>query len=204
MSLLSTFRSASNALLVWCILCVGCGDPVVVGNNPNRNTNSGPIAPTGEPDIIKPEALPELFKDEDFVDADMINRDPFRNYAHAFRRKITEPPQREVLMPTLTVDEMKLIAIVSAGARSRAMFQDPTGVGHVVKRGDYVGREEVVQTGGVDGLPVRLNWRVSRIQAGERAKNSVQRGEVILERQDPTAPDAAPVTRKITLEEPGE
>jgi type IV pilus assembly protein PilP len=89
---------------------------------------------------------------------------------------------------------MRLVAIISGVAQPRAMLLDPTGVGHVVKRGDYLGRPEVLQTGGAESMPVTLNWRVARIRAGE----------LVLTREDPTAPDRPPLTRSLPLYEEGE
>ncbi|MEM9075306.1 MAG: hypothetical protein AAGE52_42810, partial [Myxococcota bacterium] len=82
----------------------------------------------------------------------------------------------------------------SGVAQPRAMLQDPAGVGHVVKIGQYVGRAEIIQTGGADSMPVTLNWRVARIRTGE----------VVLTRDDPTGPDRPPLTRVIPLYEEGE
>jgi type IV pilus assembly protein PilP len=58
-----------------------------------------------------------------------------------------------------------------------------------VRRGEYIGRSEVVQAGGTEELPVTLNWRVDRIRPGE----------VVLTRDDPTAPNRPPLTRVLLL-----
>ena len=102
--------------------------------------------------------------------------------------------QRRVLMPNTAVDQMRLIAIISGLPQPRAMLTDPAGVGHVVKRGDYIGRAEVIQAGGAEGMPVTLNWRVDRIRSDE----------VVLTREDPTAPNKPPLTRVLPLYEEGE
>ena len=70
------------------------------------------------------------------------------------------------------------------------MLVDPSGVGHVVERGDFVGRAEVVQAAGADSTPLTLNWRVDRIRPAE----------VVLTREDNT-PGAQVVTRVIPLHE---
>ena len=88
---------------------------------------------------------------------------------------------------------MKLIAIVTGIATPRAMLTDTSSVGHVVRRGDYIGRPEVVQAGGGEGMAVTLNWRVDRIRAGS----------VVLTREDPSSPDKPPLTRVIPLHEGG-
>ncbi|MFZ1866729.1 MAG: pilus assembly protein PilP [Polyangiales bacterium] len=140
------------------------------------------------------ELAPIVYTDEDFVELDIQNRDPFRSYATAFKAQAAAPAQRRVLMPSTSLDEMKLIAIVTGIATPRAMLTDTAQVGHVVRRGDYIGRPEVVQTGGSEGMPVTLNWRVDRIRPGS----------VVLTREDPTSPDKPPLTRVMPLHEGGE
>ncbi|MBW2509313.1 MAG: hypothetical protein JRE81_11825 [Deltaproteobacteria bacterium] len=137
---------------------------------------------------------PIVYTDDDFVELDIQNRDPFRAYARAFKAQAAAPAQRRVLLPTTSLDEMKLIAIVTGIATPRAMLTDTAQVGHVVRRGDYIGRPEVVQSGGSEGMPVTLNWRVDRIRAGS----------VVLTREDPTSPDKPPLTRVMPLHEGGE
>jgi type IV pilus assembly protein PilP len=130
------------------------------------------------------------YRDEDFVEAD-TNRDPFRNFASLFVARPTraESVQREVIMARTSIDEMRLIAIISGVANPSAMFVDRDGTGYTVHRGDYIGRAEVVQTGGEDAVPVALNWRVGRIRPDE----------VVLTREDPTAPNRPPLTRVVPL-----
>lgn len=140
------------------------------------------------------ELEPVVYTDEDFAELDTQNRDPFRSYAKAFKAQAAAPAQRRVLLPSTSLDEMKLIAIVTGIATPRAMLTDTAQVGHVIRRGDYIGRPEVVKTGGAEGMPVTLNWRVDRIRPGS----------VVLTREDPTAPDKPPLTRVMPLHEGGE
>jgi type IV pilus assembly protein PilP len=128
------------------------------------------------------------YHDDDFIESN-VNRDPFRSYARLFKVRPPEVPQRTVLMPTTSVDDVRLIAIVSGVPDPRAMFVDASGVGYVVSRGDYVCRGETVQTGGEQGMSVMLHWRVDRIREGE----------VVLTREDPTAPNRPPLSRVIPL-----
>ncbi|MCB9617248.1 MAG: pilus assembly protein PilP [Sandaracinus sp.] len=184
------------------LAALGCDDPVVVSNNaptmptpaPTPNGPAPAAAPVemASPDAGVAEAI--QYGDDVFVEADVQNRDPFRSFAKAFRTRAVVVPQRTVLMPTTAIEEMRLVAIISGVAQPRAMLLDPTGVGHVVKRGDYIGRPEVLQTGGAESMPVTLNWRVARIRSGE----------VVLTREDPTAPDRPPLTRSLPLYEEGE
>ena len=172
------------------LAALGCDEPARVGPPPAPTgpVAPGPAQPAGEPDAGTEGAMLN-YQDEAFVESE-ANRDPFRSYATMFERRAVEAPQRTVKMPTTSIDQMRLIAIVSGVARPRAMLTDPLGVGHVVERGDFIGRAEVVQAGtGAEGMPVTLNWRVDRIRPNE----------VVLSREDPTAPDRTPLTRVIPL-----
>ena len=178
--------------LVVIVAALGCDEPARVGPPP---TPTGPVAPAPAQPAAAADAGAEglvlNYQDEAFVESD-ANRDPFRSYATMFERRAVEAPQRTVKMPTTGIEQMRLIAIVSGVARPRAMLVDPVGVGHVVERGDFIGRAEVVQAGtGAEGMPVTLNWRVDRIRPNE----------VVLSREDPTAPDRTPLTRVIPLHE---
>ncbi len=153
-------------------------------------------ASEGDEDVaaVEVDSGPVVYTDDDFSELDIQNRDPFRSYAKAFQAQSASPAQRRVLLPSTSLDEMNLIAIVTGIATPRAMLTDTAKVGHVIRRGDYIGRPEVVQTGGSEGMPVTLNWRVDRIRPGS----------VVLTREDPTAPDKPPLTRVMPLHEGGE
>lgn len=127
--------------------------------------------------------------DEDFVESE-LNRDPFRSFVTLFEVKTPDAPQRSVIMPNTAIEEMRLIAIITRVPRPKAMLVDPLGVGHVVERGDYVGRPDVVRAGGLDEVAVTLNWRVERIRSNE----------LVLMRESP-AKDEPPTRRVIPLRE---
>jgi type IV pilus assembly protein PilP len=127
-----------------------------------------------------------VFKDDDFVDS-LRNRDPFRSYSTVFRAKGPEDSQRPVIMPTTAIEDMRLIAIVTGLSRPKAMLVDPANVGHVVERGDYVGRPKVIQASG--SVSMTLNWRVDRIRENE----------VVLTQADPADPTRASLTKIIPL-----
>ncbi len=65
----------------------------------------------------------------------------------------------------------------------------PGGKGWVIKRGDWVGRPEVVHTGGANGADYQLNWRVEKVRDGD----------VVFTREDPAQPGIPPASRVITL-----
>jgi type IV pilus assembly protein PilP len=176
------------------LLALACDAP-----DPNavltQNTKSGTGAsqPRVTPPIAAAPTPPSdtatrAYRDSDFVESEQ-NRDPFRSYADELRIKAPVVAQRLVLMPDTSVDEMKLIAIISGIEQPRAMIVDQRGVGYVTTRGDFVGKADVVQGGGSESLPVALNWRVDRIRVDE----------VVLAREDPSAPNRPPLTKVIPL-----
>lgn len=141
-------------------------------------------------------AAPELpplplreFAEADFSESDR-NRDPFRTYESLFanqaKSKITI--QRQVLVDRYALDELKLVGVVSRSP-ARALLTDPTGLGWVVKVGDFVGKAEIVHTGGPGGADVAINWRVDRIRDSD----------MVFIREDPAHPEIPPTTRVIAL-----
>jgi len=129
------------------------------------------------------------FQERDFAESD-INRDPFRSFAAdlAAQSKRTFQVQRKVLVDRYALEELRLAGIVT-GSPSRALLLDPTGLGWVAKVGDFVGKPEIVHSGGPTGADVPINWRVDRIRVGD----------IVLVREDPSHPEIAPATRVIAL-----
>jgi Tfp pilus assembly protein PilP len=103
--------------------------------------------------VISPTVLPtdpatraaalrrKALKDQDFIDSDESNRDPFKPFLRLFVDK-GSPNVRQVpaIFEKFGLEELALIAIVSGDAQPRAMFRDPSGLGQTVKRGDYVSK----------------------------------------------------------------
>lgn len=188
-----------------------CGsDPVTVGAPTPTPAPPGPDAPppmaeeAPDEEAAAAAALADAgiglpsYRDEDFVEAE-TNRDPFRSYAQFFVQRPAEGRvQREVIMGDTGVEELQLIAVVTGIADARAMFLDRGGRGHTVHRGDFIGRPEVVQIGGPEGTQATLNWRVDRIRCA-RTETGDSTCEVILTREDPSAPNRPPLTRVVPL-----
>jgi type IV pilus assembly protein PilP len=133
-------------------------------------------------------APPPNYRDTDFVESDR-NRDPFRSFVSELKSKVPVVAQRAVIMPNTEIDQMRLIAIISGISQPRAMLVDEKGVGYVTARGDFVGKADVVQGGGTENIPIALNWRVDRIRENE----------IVLAREDPSAPNRPPLTKVIPL-----
>lgn len=136
------------------------------------------------------EGAPVEFSENDFVESDK-SRDPFRSFARLFVEQNARPTrvQRDVILAEYTIDELKLVAIVRGSDYPRAMFVDPTGKGWVIKRGDFVGRPDLVHIGGTNGTDYQLNWRIEKIRDGD----------VVLIREDPAQPSIPPATRVLPL-----
>ena len=123
------------------------------------------------------------------------SRDPFRSYAQLFAQEARKAvrSQREVILNQFSLDELKLMGIARSGGVAVAMLVDPTGKGHTVRRGQFVGRPEVVQGAGQGGTPYEINWRVDRIRDGD----------VVFVREDPRNPDVPTATKVIPLRPEG-
>lgn len=152
-------------------------------------TMDGGVSPVAPTKSDQPELPQRQFTEADFTETEK-NRDPFRNFAAMFAQqaKGRSVVQREVVVDRYSLDELKLSGVVTR-TQPRALFIDPNNVGWVVKVGDYVGKPEIVHTGGPSGVDIAINWRVDRIREGD----------VVFVREDPAHPEIAPVTRVISL-----
>ncbi|MGC4064533.1 MAG: pilus assembly protein PilP [Polyangiaceae bacterium] len=130
------------------------------------------------------------FQEMEFGESDR-SRDPFRSFADSFiaESRSTAKNQREVVLSDFGLDELKLVGIVTGVPDPRAMLVNPQGRGHVVRRGQFVGRAEVVH-GDSKGAPAfEVNWRIDRIRDGD----------LVLVREDPKNPEVPSATRIIAL-----
>jgi type IV pilus assembly protein PilP len=129
------------------------------------------------------------FQEADFAETER-SRDPFRSFSKLFseQAKSRIKSQRDVVLEQYSVDELRLIGIVTRIEPAKAMMVDPTGKGHVISRGQFIGRPEIVQ-GGSSGADYEINWRVQRIRDSD----------IVLVREDPANPDVPTATRVIPL-----
>jgi len=189
--------SRSVIVVIPLVFAVACSEPVQVGARPVPARAPGP-PPIGAPPVATPaaetadagvDAGPRVYRDVDFVELDVLHRDPFRDYILALAAQAPITSTIPIIMRDVSLDQMRLIAVVTGVPVPYAMIIDPAGVGHVVKRGDAIGRPEVLNAGGADGLPIALNWKIDRIR----------QGEVVLARADPLHPDQPPLMRSLLL-----
>ena len=181
----------------WLVLLAGCAcEPEVVQSTVTAvpTTPAAGASDAGAPDAEPPPAKIDI-QEAEFTESER-SRDPFRSFAETFvdeaRGRVRS--QREVILDHYAIDELKLSAIVTGIQPARAMLVDPTGKGHVVVRGQFVGRPETVQAPGQASVAYEVNWRVDRIRDGD----------IVLVREDPTNPDVPTATRVIPLRPAGE
>jgi len=161
-------------------------------NTGNMSNAPKPVVSASAAPTLAPPPIAKVdFAENDFVESDR-NRDPFRSYASIFAPEPNHhvaQNQRAVILGQFSLDELKLVAIVTGGEYPRAMVVDPGGKGWVIKRGDWVGRPEIVHTGGANGADYQLNWRVDKVRDGD----------LVFSREDPGQPGIPPASRVITL-----
>ena len=175
-------RVAGALVLAAC----ACGNPAPTAPPPPSRVAPAASASAGG---LPPELKGPEYTENDFTESDH-NRDPFRSFLvqnqPANRQALN---QRKVELAQYSIDELKLVAIVTGGDPASAMFVDPSGKGTVVYKGTFVCRSEVVHVGGSNGPEYQLNWRVERIREGN----------VVLIREDPAQPAIPPATRIVPL-----
>ncbi len=182
--------AAAGALAV---AMIGCSPDSVLqaANTGSTAKPTGPAAPDAGAALAPPPIGRMDFAENDFVESDR-NRDPFRTFIATFappESKRVAQNQRAVILPQFSIDELKLVAIVTGGDYPRAMVIDPGGKGWVLKRGDFVGRPEIVHIGGANGADYQLNWRVDKVRDGD----------LVFLREDPAQPGIPPASRVVTL-----
>jgi type IV pilus assembly protein PilP len=183
-------------LLAPLVLALGCEDEVVKNTPPPPLSSAAtPNVPAAGPGVRGAEgAVPARreFPEAEFTETER-SRDPFRSFSHRFveeAKTTSVRSQRQVVLAEFAVDDLKLVGIVT---RIVPMLVDPSGKGHVVHRGDFVGRADIVQLGGQTGSTYQLNWRLDRIRDGD----------VVLVREDPNNPDVPAATKVIPLRPEG-
>jgi len=79
------------------------------------------------------------------------NRNPFRSYVvripGALPREISKDgsdicAETTTVAPNYSLRSLRLLGIVLRGTRSYALFRDSGGLGHIVRRGDCLGKEQ--------------------------------------------------------------
>lgn len=189
-------RWAASTTVAVALFAAACGKEPVTTSNPTPPPPARRTVAAASASASSSAAAPRLELSEgDFTAGDQ-NRDPFRNYAELF---VATPgkktSQQKVVADHYALDELKLVAVVTGHTAARAMFIDPTGKGHVVTRGEFVGRSESIRTTAQRGQQTyEANWRVDRIRDGD----------VVFIREDPERPNVPAATRVIALRPEGD
>lgn len=181
------------AVVFLAAFAAGCSpDKVVTGATTGSTAAPAPAPPPPAPaPAASASTLPKVeFNENDFAESER-NRDPFRSFIAVLRPEVKKVAQvqKEIILPQFSLDELKLVAIVMGGDYPRAMVVDPGGKGWVIKRGDWVGRPDVVHIGGANGTDYQINWRVSKVRDGD----------IVFTREDPAQPAIPPASRVIAL-----
>lgn len=181
---------ATSLLLFTAVLLAACSETVTTGSGqgPAPVVDRKPQAKAVSADAGVTARL-EL-QESEFAESER-SRDPFRAYAANFvdEARTQTKSQREVVMEEYSIDDLRLIGIVTGGVEARAMLLDPRGHGYVIKRGQFVGRAEVVQGESKGNKSYEINWRVDK----------VREGDVVLVREDPKNPEIPSSTRVLSL-----
>jgi Tfp pilus assembly protein PilP len=121
--------------------------PAAAATAPAAAVTAAPPAPAApvDPAIAAAQRAAALRKkvlrDDDFVENDDVNRDPFHSYLRLFVDKgSVKSHKAPAVFEKLGLEELALIAIVSGDATPYAMFRDPAGLGETVKKGDYISK----------------------------------------------------------------
>jgi Tfp pilus assembly protein PilP len=109
-------------------------------------TPAAPVVGVGTPADALAKRLTELrhkvLHDQDFVEDEDSNRDPFHSYLRPFAEHVAAPESKK--MPSafekVGLEDLALIAVITGGDAPRAMFRDASGYGQAVRRGDFLSR----------------------------------------------------------------
>lgn len=172
---------------------LGCEEPVATGNL--VPTPTAKAAAVGVQAAAKPAPPRVEFQESEFSDTDR-SRDPFRSFQDLILAEVRGNlrSQRNVVLEEYSIDELRLIGLVTGIQPAKAMLVDPKGKGHVVQRGQFIGRPETVQAAGPGATSFEINWRI----------DSIRDGDIVLVREDPSNPDVPSSTRVIALRSEGE
>ncbi|MGE0867507.1 MAG: hypothetical protein AB7P03_03015 [Kofleriaceae bacterium] len=98
-------------------------------------------------------AIRHEFKDRDFV-VDQNNRDPFQSFVvsqgiqNDTSRQVVKTPRclrdDQLVATNYSYADLKLVGIVAQGTQRKVLMMDNGNFGHIIKRGDCVGKEKAI------------------------------------------------------------
>ncbi len=127
------------------------------------------------------------FRDRDFV-ADQNNRDPFQSFVlaqpglgggqqDALQRDPTKKCLREdqFVASNYSYTDLRLVGIIAEKTQRRVLMMDSGNLGHIIKKGDCVGREKaLVKDIGAGYITFQVEPDVAGTQARQIEEHSVQ------------------------------
>jgi Tfp pilus assembly protein PilP len=130
----------------------GCGSDPPPAPPPAAAPKPAAAATTAAPAAAKPQTAKEKllqevhqrpFKQEELTPSENLVTDPFHNNLSRFVEKQDVAKRDECPLFKYNIEELKMSAIITGtdDNMAKAMFVDPTGVGHFLKRGDKVGKQ---------------------------------------------------------------
>lgn len=204
-ALIATFAAAPLALALFA--CSSSPSPVP-GAGSAAAPGAAPKPAAAAPAAAKPAATASAaasgsasarveFREESFVENDQ-NRDPFRSFAKSFVPKSVGARGAGVgvqaILSKFSIEDLRLVALVTHTDEPRAMLLDPHGRGWVAVKGQFIGRPEIVHAGGQTGADYEVYWKIDRIRDAD----------IVLVREDPQHPGVAAQTHVIPLRPEGE
>jgi type IV pilus assembly protein PilP len=123
------------ALASLAALAAGCGSPPPKA--PPPKPPAAPVAPKAPDAVAAPAAAPVEAKDA-YVYSPIGKRDPFRNPLDDM--VTSRAIESHCPLCRWSVDQLKLVAVVTGTANPLAMVEDPDGIGHMVRQGTQVGK----------------------------------------------------------------
>ncbi len=190
---------ASISIAVVLFSCGVGGTPALpTTSSPTPAAQTAPQTVTASPadSAVKGGSVPAAAElTEEFFVESPSRRDPFRSFLVPLTKQqaMAAAPQINSILDQYQIEELRLVAIISgsgpgAGA-PMAMIEDPTGVGHIIHRGNYVGKGETLRRVST-GEEIQIFWKVVRIREDA----------IVFEREDPFSPDEATITKILPLE----
>ena len=107
------------------------------GDAPEEKKVVAPVAPSGA--AAKRDPIDEaIARQEEYSYNPIGKRDPFRSFLNLDGgKKVIESASP---LQKYEIDQYQLVGIIWGVERSRALVQDPEGVGHVMEIGTYIGK----------------------------------------------------------------
>jgi hypothetical protein len=154
-----------------------------------------------DPDEKK--GIRHIFKERDFA-VDQNNRDPFQSYvlnqglvgpsnSDKLPRDITKKCTRDdqMVATNYSYTDLRLVGIVAQGTQRKVLMMDAGNLGHIIKRGDCVGREKAVVK------DIGTGYITFQVEPDESASGQARTGE---ERSIQLYPNQMPISSQPTLD----